>query len=257
MKFSIITCTYNSEKYLETNIKSLESQTCQDFEHIFIDGFSTDKTIEIIKRYQKRYPDKVKLFQFEPKGISNAMNKGIEKSNGIYINLLHSDDSFYDESVLKDVGDFVDKYNPEVVYGKTKAHNLDNDKYLIWPSRKIYETIKFWKLLFMNYIPHQSAFVKKEVFEKYGCFDENLKSIMDYELWLNFSKNNVDFKFFDRIISNFTIRKDSQSTVDKFNTEQVQIHKKYLNNYIFVWFFFLLDRINRIWVYKIRKSTRI
>jgi len=93
MKFSIITCTYNSEKYLQENINSVESQIFHNFEHVFIDGNSSDKTIEIIKKYQKKYPHTVKLLQCEPKGISNAMNHGINQSSGQYIIHLHSDDS--------------------------------------------------------------------------------------------------------------------------------------------------------------------
>ena len=78
MKFSIITCTYNSEKFLKKNIESVKKQNFKDFEHIFIDGFSQGGTINIIKNYQTEFPQRVKLFQVEPKGISHAMNEGIK-----------------------------------------------------------------------------------------------------------------------------------------------------------------------------------
>jgi glycosyltransferase involved in cell wall biosynthesis len=77
--FSIITATLNSEKFLRDNIESVKKQTFQDFEHIFIDGFSNDATVEIIKEYQReRGESKVKIFQYPPKGVTDAFNKGIQ-----------------------------------------------------------------------------------------------------------------------------------------------------------------------------------
>jgi glycosyltransferase involved in cell wall biosynthesis len=101
--FSIITCTHNSSLFLQKNIESLKKQNLRDFEHIFIDGFSTDRTVDIIKKYQAEYPNQVKLFQFKPEGISKAMNQGIKNSSGEYLLHLHSDDFLFDENVLEDV----------------------------------------------------------------------------------------------------------------------------------------------------------
>jgi glycosyltransferase involved in cell wall biosynthesis len=173
MKFSVITCTYNSDKYIEKNIRSIENQTFQNFEHIFIDGFSSDKTIAIIKKYQSKFPCKVKLFQFKPKGIANAMNKGIKKSQGEYIIHLHSDDSFVNEKILKNINNFIEHNNsPDLIYGKANFINTENGNSRIIPHRKIYHKIRFWLLLLTNYVPHQTVFIKKEMFDKWGMFDE-------------------------------------------------------------------------------------
>src|SRR3972149_10861806 len=107
MKFSIITCTYMSQRFISKNISSVSSQSYRDFEHIFIDGYSTDGTIEKINQYQKEYPKQVKLYQAPRAGISNAMNIGIKKSEGDFLIHLHSDDSFHDSSVLTDVAAFL------------------------------------------------------------------------------------------------------------------------------------------------------
>ncbi len=231
IKFSVITCTYNSEDYLQNNIKSVENQSFKNFEHIFIDGNSTDKTIAIIKKYQKKYPERIiKLFQSPPKGISNAMNIGIKKASGDYLIHLHSDDSFYNNNILEIVKNFIIQNNgPDWIYGKSKFIN-ENNSFKIIPHRKIYHKIRFWLLLLTNYIPHQSVFLKKTIFQKYGLFDETFKNSMDYDLWLRLSQNKVSSLFIDKVISNFSIRTDAQSNIGKNNSEHIISYKKYLSN---------------------------
>jgi glycosyltransferase involved in cell wall biosynthesis len=229
MKFSIITCTYNSERYLQKNIDSLKNQSFQDFEHIFIDGFSTDKTVEVIREYQKEFPGKVKFFQFEPKGIGDAMNRGIEKSSGEYINHLHSDDSFYNNKVLEKVANFIKKKgHPDWIYGK--AEFSDGNMGRIIPHRNIYKKARYWLLLVTNYIPHQSVFLKKEVFKKFGMFNEEYKNSMDYEMWIRLSKNNLSSIFLNEIICNFSVRNDSQSSsgMNICSDENKEIRKIYI-----------------------------
>lgn len=246
MKFSIITCTYNSEGYVQKNIDSVKNQIFNDFEHIFIDGFSTDKTIEIIKKYKQEFPEKVKLFQFDPKGIANAMNNGIEKSNGEYIIHLHSDDSFYTNNVLSQVNEFITNNNyPDLVYGKAKFINEDG-LFKIIPHRKIYHKIHFWLLLLTNYIPHQAVFIKKEVFSKFGKFDEQYKNCMDYELWLRLSKNRVRSLFLNVIVCNFSIRESSQSSIGKENSiiENMNVRKTYVKSKFIRLFITIVTKIN-------------
>src|SRR3989344_3422053 len=101
--FSIITCTHNSKKFLAKNIHSVDLQTFTDFEHIFIDGFSTDGTVDVISKYKRNNTKNIRMFRSKAKGISNAMNVGVRKAKGKYILHLHSDDYFYDSGVLNDV----------------------------------------------------------------------------------------------------------------------------------------------------------
>ena len=96
---SIITVTYNAEKYLEQTIKSVISQSYKNIEYIIIDGMSSDGTVDIIKRYQKY----IAHFSSEPdKGIYDAMNKGIKKANGELIGIINSSD-FYEPDAVETV----------------------------------------------------------------------------------------------------------------------------------------------------------
>ena len=94
---SIITVVLNGEKTLERTIKSVINQSYKNFEHIVIDGGSTDGTIKILKKYSK----KISYWKSEKdKGIYDAMNKGIKKSKGNIIGILNSDD-YYLKNALK------------------------------------------------------------------------------------------------------------------------------------------------------------
>ena len=237
MKFSIITCTYNSAEYLQKNIDSVKNQTYQNFEHIFIDGFSSDATIEIIKKYQEEFPEKVKLFQFKPKGISDAMNRGAEESAGEYLIHLHSDDNFYANTVLQEVSDFIKiKDDPDWIYGKINVVEQNNESIGTFPEKKILQLGKNYfsnyLLKFFNFIPHQAVFIKKEIFEKFGFFDEVLSSSMDYDLWLRLRKK-TNWLFFDSIISNYKIRPDAQSSGKKNSAKNKNdleiVQKSHLN----------------------------
>ena len=138
--FSIITCTYNSQDYLEQNILSVKKQKFKNYEHIFIDGDSKDNTIELIQNYQKDYPEIVKLFTRTPKGISNAFNEGIKESNGKYLIHLNSDDSFFDNNVLQKAYNFLianDKL--DWIYGKICVINESGKSLGTFSNKSIFQ----------------------------------------------------------------------------------------------------------------------
>ena len=126
MKISVITVSLNSEKTIEKTINSVLSQNYKNFEYIIVDGKSDDKTLDVINKYK----NKIDLVISEKdKGIFDAINKGIQRSSGDIISIIHSDDSFYDDKVLETVNkNFIEKDNLECLIGITliKRKNSDN-----------------------------------------------------------------------------------------------------------------------------------
>ena len=100
IRVSIITAVFNGEEFLEETIQSIVCQDYPDFEYIIIDGGSTDKTLEIIKKYE----DKITYWISEPdKGISDAFNKGIRVATGNYINFQGDGDRLFEKTTLRRV----------------------------------------------------------------------------------------------------------------------------------------------------------
>ena len=99
-KVTIVTVTYNAEEYLEQTIKSVIKQDYPNIEYIIIDGASSDRTVEIIKEYQKY----ISYWTSEPdSGIYDAMNKGIDIATGEWINFMNAGDSFVEKNTISKV----------------------------------------------------------------------------------------------------------------------------------------------------------
>lgn len=205
---------------------SVASQTFHDFEHVIVDGESTDGTSGILAKFS------MQVISTPPKGIADAMNVGIAKAKGQYIYFLNSDDSFYDPSVLQKVYDFLISHNDlDWIFGN--IHETDGSKTIGYPPRlKIFQGKHPNILKFYNFIPHQATFIKKSVFKKYGGFDVSLKSMMDPEYWLRIS-SHTEWGYMPVIVANYLIRPDSQSenlSHAKSNTlEYENVQAKYLS----------------------------
>lgn len=112
-KVSVIVPVYNTEKYLRRCLDSLVNQTIDNIEIIVINDCSPDNSKEILKEYEKKYKDKIKVFHNKTnKGIGYNRNYGIEKANGEYIGFVDSDD-------------WVNETMYDKLYKKAKKDNLD------------------------------------------------------------------------------------------------------------------------------------
>lgn len=230
--FSIITCTFNSEKYILKNLQSVIGQTCQDYEHLIVDGYSKDKTIEILRKFQKSKETKIRLVQSEAKGISNAFNTGIKNSSGKYLFFLNSDDCFYDRNVLQSVCDFLERNSVDWCYGKIQVVEENGQVLGLFPKYKLLQTANKQLLKFINFIPHQAVFINREVIEQFGGFDEQLINSMDYEYYLRIA-NQTKWIYFDKIIAKYLIHKGSTSSslINRQKNIAIfeNIQSKYLN----------------------------
>ena len=117
MKYSIITINYNNKEGLRETIESVIHQTFHDFEYIVIDGGSTDGSADILREYDKY----ITYWVSEPdRGIYHAMNNGIKQAHGTYFIFMNSGDCFYNDSVLNDVLEFLNK---DIIVGKSYYEN--------------------------------------------------------------------------------------------------------------------------------------
>ena len=166
---SIITVVLNNEKYLQECIDSLNIQKYTNYEHIIIDGGSTDNTIKIIKKNE----DKIDFWISEKdKGIYDAMNKGIKKAKGNIIGILNSDDTYTKEALTIVNEYFKNDQKLDFLFGSVKKDRVMSGYH---PHK-----IK-WK--FNIYPGHSSGFfIKKSTHNKIGLYNIKFKYSADYDL---------------------------------------------------------------------------
>jgi glycosyltransferase involved in cell wall biosynthesis len=233
--FSIITCTCNAGKTLASCIESVENQLCDDFEHLFIDGFSTDETVSIILKYQARCPGKVRLHQLEPTGVTRAMNEAVAISKGAVVLHLHGDDRLAGPDVLGSVKELFDRSRATVVVGNCLLTG-NSDLTQTWPknpmARAVYKALIPVIMFHLNPIPHPSTYLSRSVFDRHGGFDEEFKVVMDYDYWFRII-GKERFLITDRILSIYRFHSDTISTRQKeLGLREInRIHVKYQTEY--------------------------
>ena len=133
-------------------------QSNQNFEWIVVDGKSTDGTLDILSKYQKRINI---LISEEDNGVYFAMNKGIKQAHGKYLLFMNGGDLFYNEKIVEMLLPYLEKEKADVFYGDS-YRLFENEKYCFI---KTYPD-KLTKSFFLtNTLAHQSSFIKKELFE--------------------------------------------------------------------------------------------
>lgn len=235
IKFSIITVSLNSEKYIENTILSVMGQTYKNIEHIIIDGASTDSTVEIIRKYK----DQLSYWISESDtGIADAMNKGVLKATGDYILFINSDDYLINEDTLKQVSLLLNERLDLYIF-KVLFMFPDNRK-IIKMNRdlSLFTNIKMGSC-------HQGHVVSRKLFQDHGLFDDSFKIAMDYDFLLRIYQKGIKFKSIGLVIScmgqeGLSSRNDWASLKERF-IEERRVHEKYCKNvwwklfYSFYW----------------------
>ena len=169
-KISIITVTKNSESFLEECILSLDKQSYRNYEHIIIDGCSTDNTINLIKKHK----NKIAYWVSEKdEGLYDAMNKGIKKCSGDIIGILNSDDIYYPQA-LSIVSEYFNLNKKlDFLFGSVNKYKLLHG----YNPKKI-------KWSFGFYTSHSVGFfIKKKSQLKVGLYNLKYKYSSDYDLF--------------------------------------------------------------------------
>lgn len=190
MKISIITICYN-EPNIRATCESIAAQSYKDFEWIVIDGGSTDGTLDVLNQYRQYM---TVLISEKDTGVYNAMNKGIELATGEYLNFLNGGDCYLDSDSLKRAISF--GFDKDIIYGKQRFLTADGYFEKSYPEKLPHK----WFL--QDCIPHQSSFIKKELFEKYGKYNEKNKIVSDWEKWIVFIEvNKASYKYIDAMVA--------------------------------------------------------
>lgn len=203
--FSICTPCWNSASTIERTIKSILAQEFKDYEYIIVDGGSTDGTLDIIMKYEPLFEGRMKWKSEPDKGLYDAFNKGVERSNGVYCWNVNADD-FIEPTALKSLAEFIRENNWDclpVISGMLNFWDVEGNKVLSTLSSNKDNIVLCYKRDHIG-VPHPATLVPKYIYEKYGAFDTFYKIIGDTDWFHRVYTAGVDFAFFNTIITNMT-----------------------------------------------------
>ena len=182
MTLSIITINRNNAAGLEKTMRSVASQVGGDFEYVVIDGASTDGSVEVIRSFESSLGDCLKWISEPDKGIYNAMNKGIGKTSGDYLQFLNSGDSLVSDDITMRMTEALKrKEYPPILYGNMLKDMSDGK--ILRDKGFAGKSISFLGF-YTGSLNHPSSYIKKSLFEKYGGYDESLKIVSDWKWFL-------------------------------------------------------------------------
>lgn len=227
---SIVTPSLNQAAYIEQNIKSVLNQNYPNFEHIIIDGGSTDGTIDILGKY-----DHLIWVSEKDNGQSQAINKGIKRARGEIIGWLNSDDCYEPDAfytVAEELSRAKGKY---VVFGD--CHTIDEKGARIGyikgklPHPK--DWLKYWQKDYR--IPSASVFFYKDVFGRVGYLDENIQYVMDDDYFLRIN-DHYKFYYINKPLASMRVHDRTKTALrgEMFEREWFGILKKNWRNLPFV-----------------------
>lgn len=202
---SIITPTFNSEKYLEETILSVLNQTYKNIEYIIIDGVSTDKTLEILSHYK----DRISKIVSEPdNGLSDAINKGIRIAKGEIFTWIGSDDLLMPYTVETIIPFFVSSPTLGLTFANFDTINESGEKIRHFSSSKI----NLKNLLDVNpTTPQVGSFYRTEFVKKLGLLNLKYKQAMDYDLFIRLMRN-YDYQFINKTLAQFRLHSSNLTT---------------------------------------------
>jgi len=178
---SIVTCSFQQGRYLEQTIRSVLDQDYQGLEYIIIDGGSTDRSMEIIRRYEPQ----LNYWISEPdRGQTEALVKGFKRSTGEILGWLCSDDLLL-PGALRAVAEFFSTH-PNVMAAYGDALWIDCDGRFLRPKKEM----SFKRFVFLhdhNYVPQPSMFWRRSLYEAVNGLDPEFELAMDADLWERFS----------------------------------------------------------------------
>jgi len=281
MKLSIVTINYNDAEGLRKTLASVAAQTYRDIEHIIIDGGSTDGSVKAIKEYVTANPNNDPFFKHTIKwvsekdsGIYNAMNKGIEVALGRrivnsfnrsersedknkvlpdYIQILNSGDILAAPNVTERMVAAVEKAEySELLYGNMIKKDFSSGKIIGKSGEVAYGLLNY----FTGTLNHDCCYFRRNLFEMYGLYDENLKIVSDWKWFVQaIGLGNVKPVYADIDVTIFDASGISESNLDLRNKERRQVLEEVLPPAILAdydKYAFPMEQYNRLKKYHLR-----
>ncbi len=205
-KISVVTCSFNQGKFIRRTIESVFSQDYTNWEHIVVDGMSSDETAQILSHYPH-----LRVIREPDQGQADAINKGFRLATGEIFCFLNSDDTFTSGALARVAREIDPAKGKHIVMGRCRFIDED-DRFtgIEHPSffeshRRVLET---WK---GHCLPQPAVFWTREVWESCGPLKTEEHLLLDYDLFCRFSKRYA-FHFVDQVLANYRLQSESKTS---------------------------------------------
>lgn len=246
-RFSIITCTKNSASTIHETLKSVRAQNFRKFEHIFIDGGSTDGTVEICLNSLN-----AKVYSKPSLNLYESLNFGLKKCTGEIIFFLHSDDQITQNKLFKNISSLFVKVDTDVIYSNI-VMKKNKKLFRVWKSK----ILRKKDIKNFQFPAHTSFFYKKEIFDKIGYFNTNYKIASDFDhLARLFNDTSIKKNFYNQKIISMNyggISTKSFTNIIIQNYENILIIYNYEKNFLNILKIICTKLLNRIYQLKCKK----
>lgn len=221
MRLSIITINRNNAIGLEKTIKSVASQSFKEFEYIIVDGASTDRSVLAIKSHETDFLH-LNWVSEPDSGIYNAMNKGLRMASGDYVQILNSGDCLATEKITERMLCELEKKGcPSIFYGNMVKISPNGNRSV----DKCFAGQKITMLgMFTSTLNHDPAFIRRDLFTKYGYYDEDLKIVSDWKWYIQaiiFGGEKPKYVDLDVTLFDMTGISETNKELEKFERKQV------------------------------------
>lgn len=227
-KVSIIIPVYNGEKYIKNSIESALNQSYTNIEIVVVDDGSTDNTRKIVEEYK----EKVKYFHKENGGVSSALNFGIEKMTGEYFSWLSHDDEYYPNKIEREVATLALLEDKETIICSNYDFMSENGNVYAHKDINHSKVTKYPELLLLEgFINGITLLIHKNIFKKYGKFDETLFCTQDYAKWLELIKKCNFYHICDYLTKTRIHSEQTSNISNKVLPEGVKTWKKIIESF--------------------------
>lgn len=244
---SIILITYNSSKYVFETLESIKNQTYSNIELIISDDCSSDNTVSICENWiannQSEFVRVKILTVSKNTGIPSNCNRGIKEAKGEWIKLIAGDDLFFPNAIEQLVSNITKNDFIQIAAANyIRFNNIEEEKMMLQSFFfKATTNEQFQYLLRYNRIPAPAVFLKKQLIEKVGGFDESFPLIEDYPMWIKISKAGVKIHSFDFFSVKYRLHDVSVSSMQAIENKTLiprifmlsqQVRMKYCLKYL-------------------------
>lgn len=209
---SVVTPTLNQAGTIEETIQSVAAQDYPSFEHIVVDGGSTDGTLDILERHPH-----LRWISESDRGQSDAINKGIDMSNGEVVAYLNSDDVLRPGALEAVAEAFAAHPQNGVVVGDCDIIDAGSRVEGVFKARldRREDLLRYWEWGTGFCLPQPAVFVRRELFERVGGFREPLHLAMDYEMWLRLAQC-TGFTVVSKTLAGFRVAPDTKTRRQRY-----------------------------------------